>query len=240
MIRFRQLHNNGTSRVPDRGVLKTAAFRMRRLVLAAFVLGILSILTAGAGSRMAHADMAALESSSTVFVKELADDALSALTNPDTPRDERVERFRKLFSERFAISTIGRFVLGRHWKNASKEEQDEYLGLFETLMVQKYVDRFEQYSGETLEILRAVADKETRATVQTRLIRPDASKPAVRMDWLIGTKEDVMKVVDVSVEGASMAQTLRADFASIIRQKGAGVSGLIETLKEKLKSTAAS
>ena len=208
--------------------------------MAAFAVGFLSIVSIGVTASMARADMATMESTSTVFVEDLAKDALAALTDPETPRDVRVERFRILFGERFAVSTIGRFVLGRHWKNASKDEQEEYISLFETLMVRTYVDRFEQYSGETLEIIRAVADKETRATVQTKMIRPDVSKPAVRMDWLIGAKDDVMKVIDVSVEGTSMAQTLRADFASIIRQKGTGISGLIEALKEKLKSIEAS
>ena len=38
------------------------------------------------------------------------------------------------------------------------------------------------------------------------------------------------------VEGASMSQTLRSDFGSIIRQKGGKVSGLLEELRVKTAS----
>jgi len=229
MNKFRQRSNNSKFLgIQARGFAATVAIAMVMAATAIFFAG------------PARADMAAMESSSTQFVEALATDALSALTDPEIPRDIRVKQFRVLFNERFAVTTIGRFVLGRHWKDATKEEQDEYLALFETLMVRTYVDRFEQYSGETLEMVRAVADKDTRATVQTKLIRPDISKPPVRMDWVIGAKGDEMKVIDVAVEGTSMAQTLRADFASIIRQKGTGLTGLIEALKDKLKSIEAS
>ncbi len=42
-----------------------------------------------------------------------------------------------------------------------------------------------------------------------------------------------MKILDVIVEGASMSQTLRSDFGSIIRQKGGKVSGLLDVLRVK-------
>ncbi|MSO85400.1 MAG: ABC transporter substrate-binding protein, partial [Rhodospirillales bacterium] len=40
-------------------------------------------------------------------------------------------------------------------------------------------------------------------------------------------------IVDVVVEGTSMSNTMRADFTSVINQKGGQISGLIETLREK-------
>ena len=42
--------------------------------------------------------------------------------------------------------------------------------------------------------------------------------------------------IDVVVKGASMSQTLRSDFGSIIRQKGGRVSGLLEELRVKTAS----
>ncbi len=48
--------------------------------------------------------------------------------------------------------------------------------------------------------------------------------------------DDTMKVLDVIVEGASMSQTLRSDFGSIIRQKGGKVSALLDVLRAKTAS----
>jgi phospholipid transport system substrate-binding protein len=210
----------------------------RTFSLSAILVLALAVAALPAGVRAAQAEnadnLAALEASSRSFIDTLATDAINALTDADIPRDERIASFRALFNERFAVHTIVRFVIGRHWNKATEDEKTEFLGLFERLMIETYVDRFSQYSGVTLETVRAVADKETRASVQSRLIRPDPSQPPVRVDWVVGAKGDVMKVIDMSVEGASVAQTLRADFASIIRQRGAGVAGLIDALKEKL------
>ncbi len=62
----------------------------------------------------------------------------------------------------------------------------------------------------------------------------------VRVLWRVRAYGDTMKILDVIVEGASMSQTLRSDFGSIIRQKGGKVSGLLDVLRVKtaaLKST---
>ena len=81
------------------------------------------------------------------FIEQLADTAVAALTVNDITRVERVRRFRKLLNDHFDVKTIGRFVLGRYWRKASKDERAEFLSLFEDLIVDTYVDRFAKYSG---------------------------------------------------------------------------------------------
>ena len=58
--------------------------------------------------------------------------------------------------------------------------------------------------------------------------------------WRVGAKGETFKILDVIVEGASMSQTLRSDFGSIIRQKDGKVSALIEALRLKTASLKAS
>jgi len=168
------------------------------------------------------------------FIRSLADEAIEALTKPDTPREARINNFRKLFNAHFAVRSIGRFVLGRHWRKATKEEKKEYLTLFEDLMVVSYVDRFQRYAGENLNITKARAEKGTTVTVFTEIARP-AARP-VQVLWRVGSKGDTTKILDVVVEGASMSQTLRSDFGSIIRQKEGKLAGLLEVLREKTVS----
>jgi len=178
------------------------------------------------------ADAANHEARATDFIRALADQAIEALTKPDTPRDVRIERFRRMFNEHFAVEGIGRFVLGRYWRQATDAEKTEYLGLFEDLMVVSYVDRFQRYAGENLQIVQTRAENETTATVFTDIVRPGTNKP-VRVLWRVGVRPDKIKVLDVIVEGASMSQTLRSDFGSIIRQKEGRVAGLLEELRLK-------
>ncbi|MHC8508484.1 MAG: MlaC/ttg2D family ABC transporter substrate-binding protein [Rhodospirillales bacterium] len=204
---------------------------IRRVLI--FTVAMVCITVAAPGAPGARAaDDAQLEEASLAFVQGIADDAIAMLTNSETPREIRVQRFRELFQGRFAVKVIGRFVLGRHWKTASPGEQAEYLALFEELMVQRYVDRFAAYSGETLELRDVSVEKPTRTRVRSRILRPDASKDPVKVEWVIGVKGSTMKVLDVFIASVSMAQTLRADFGSIARS--GGMPALLNALRDKL------
>ncbi|NQV82822.1 MAG: ABC transporter substrate-binding protein [Rhodospirillales bacterium] len=178
---------------------------------------------------------ASLEDKAGDFIRSLSQEAVSALTRTDTPREERIKKFRVLFKKHFAVGAIGHFVLGRNWKNATKDERTEYLKLFEDLMVVSYVDRFQRYAGVKLDIARVRTENATNVTVFSVLPR-DTGKP-VNVLWRVGARVgpegDILKILDVIIEGASMSQTLRSDFASIIRQKDGKVSGLLEELRIK-------
>ena len=183
----------------------------------------------------APASASEMEENARTFIETLADDAVQALTSGEVTREEKIRRFRALFNGRFAVLGIGRFVLGRHWRKASEAEREEYLDLFEDLMVVKYVDRFARYSGEPLEVTKALALNETTVTVYARIVTP-ADKPSVRVDWRVASRDGKTKVVDVVVEGTSMSNTLRSEFASIVRRQGGTVAGLIKVLREKTAS----
>lgn len=166
------------------------------------------------------------------FIGSLAQEAIDSLTTRDAARDERIKRFRAMFNHHFAVRAIGRFVLGRHWQQATDEERAEYLALFEDLMVVSYVDRFQRYAGENLRIVNSRPEGDAAATVFTEIVRPGVGQP-VQVIWRIGGKDEALKVLDVIVEGTSLAQTLRADFGSIIRQREGKVAGLIHELRLK-------
>lgn len=178
---------------------------------------------------------AELEVRAEAFIRSMAKDAVETLTQGDASREERIKRFRKLFNAHFAVRSIGKFVLGRNWRKASKEERAEYLSLFEDLMVVSYVDRFQRFAGKNLNIIKTRAEKGSAVTVFTKIGRPGGAKP-VQVLWRIGARGEIMKILDVIVEGASMSQTLRSDFGSIIRRKDGKVSGLLEELRIKTAS----
>jgi phospholipid transport system substrate-binding protein len=171
------------------------------------------------------------------FIRSLAEKAIQSLTDPTTDRAIRIERFRKMFNDNFAVRSIGKRALGRYWRQASETEQTRYQALFEDLMVVTYVDRFANYAGEALEILKHRAEDQAIATVFTEIKRKGGAKP-IRVDWTVGTNGTIYKIVDVKVEGVSMTQTLSADFASIIRQ-GGGIPGLLDELQKKTTQLAA-
>ncbi|MBT6093837.1 MAG: ABC transporter substrate-binding protein [Rhodospirillaceae bacterium] len=166
------------------------------------------------------------------FIRSLANRAIDSLTDPDTPRGDRIDRFRNMFNDSFAVRSIGKRALGRYWRRASTEERMQYQKLFEELMVVTYVDRFATYAGEALDIRKTRIEDKAITTVFSEIRRKGGAKP-IRVDWIVGTNGTIFKIVDVKVEGVSMTQTLSSDFTSIIRQKDGQVSGLIVELEKK-------
>jgi len=173
-----------------------------------------------------------LEDGAAGFIKSVAETAINSLATKDTDRHERIRRFRVMFNDNFAVRSIGKFVLGRYWRQASDTEKAEYLKLFEDLMVISYVDRFAEYAGESLMVEKARSESENTATVFSTIERPGGAKP-IRVNWRVGTNGTIYKILDVVVEGTSMSNTLRSDFSSIVRRNGGQVSGLIDELRAK-------
>ncbi|MGF1641093.1 MAG: phospholipid-binding protein MlaC [Rhodospirillales bacterium] len=172
------------------------------------------------------------------FVENLADAAVHALTEPDISRDEREKRFRGLLSDHFAVGAIGQWVLGRYWTTATVEERKEYLRLFEEMLVVTYLNRFQRYSGETLAVDRALVDERSGdAVVFSQIVRPDGTA-VVTVGWRLRASGSSFKIVDVMVEGVSMGQTQRSEFAAVIRRHGGKVSGLLAEMRERVKGNA--
>jgi phospholipid transport system substrate-binding protein len=56
------------------------------------------------------------------------------------------------------------------------------------------------------------------------------------LDWRVVRGDDAMAIVDILVEGISMAVTQRSDFASVIQSRGGKVAGLLQALRDKAGS----
>jgi len=164
------------------------------------------------------------------FIEDIGREAISSLTERELSVQERQARFRKIFKRAFDIRTIARFSLGRYWRIASKPEREEYVGLFEDFIVQAYAHRFKDYNGESFEVgkVHQINDRDTLVLSQLR--RPQGSP--IQVHWRV-RGSGKLRIVDVVVEGISMGITQRAEFASVIRNRGGKVAGLLTALREK-------
>jgi phospholipid transport system substrate-binding protein len=167
------------------------------------------------------------------LIQSLSDEATALLNNPNAPAEKRVEVFRDLLRKYFASSAIGKWVLGRYWRQATDAERADYLLLFEDYIVYGYVKRFGGYAGEKLKIIRTANTDANTVTVFSEFVRPGGEKP-IMVDWRVGSDADRFMITDVVVEGTSLSQTLRSDFASTIHQGGGNVESLLVVLRNKV------
>jgi len=165
------------------------------------------------------------------FIKKLGDEALAQLVGSDITKADRAERFRKLLVTNFDVPAIGKTVLGRYWKTATPEEQQEYQKLFEDFLVGNYAQRFGQYAGEKFTTAGVREEGDGMHTVMTLIARPNGQ--TARLDWLMRDDGDSYKILDLKIEGISMSETHRSEFASVIQNSGGKVAGLIDALRKK-------
>ncbi|MCU0839098.1 MAG: ABC transporter substrate-binding protein [Rhodospirillales bacterium] len=212
--------------------------RSRRYVLTR---GLVLMLALGAALAFPGAGRLAAASpappTAAAFISSLSEQAIQALTQPNIASEERERRARDLLRENFAIATIGQWVLGRYWRAATPEERDEYLKLFESLIIVTYVDRFSRYAGERLEVIGARPIEGGKdELVETRIVR--AGGNPVQVGWRVRNEDGRWQIVDVFVEGVSMGQTQRSEFASVIQNRGGTVAALLEEMRKRVKGSA--
>lgn len=164
------------------------------------------------------------------FISQLGGDALRMLADKATP-EKREAEFRRLFLKNFDVDTIARFVTGNYWRSANDAQRAEFRKLFEDYVVAAYVARLSAYSGEQFQVKDEVAAGDD-TVVNSTIIRP--SGPPVRVEWRVRSGSDGPRIIDVIVEGVSMAITQRSEFTAVMQQGGKGLASLNDKLRAKL------
>jgi phospholipid transport system substrate-binding protein len=165
------------------------------------------------------------------FIRKTGERTFESLGIKDLSDEERARRFRDILHDTFDIEAIARFTLGRYWRVATDQQRKEYVDLFEEFIVQAYAFRFKDLEGHKFEITgsQSVSDKDT--LVESQVVVPNNAP--VRVLWRVRSKDDMMRIRDVVVEGVSMSVTQRDEFASVISNSGGKVEGLLRALRKK-------
>lgn len=183
-----------------------------------FVMGMASAMLAGTvvAAPVAAQDAGALINSIANRVLVLLKSGVS-----DTDRENTLSR---ILHESFDLAGIGRSVMGRHWTAATPDQRARFIAAFEKAEVRAYSNRFKEYSGQSL-VVGKVTNQGSRELVDSRIVQPNGT--AIRLVWEVVNG----KIMDVSIEGVSMAITRRSDFNAYIQRNG--IDGLIGELERR-------
>lgn len=186
------------------------------------------LLTAGT---LAAPPRAAAQSDPVAFINQLGIQAIQVL-GPSVPPAARVQRFRQLFAADFDLPEIARFALGRYWRIATPEQQQQFQGLLQEYLAQAYAGRLAEYAGEKFQALNAQPQGD-ETVVFSEITRNDGGK--IGVEWHV-INQGGWKITDAYVAGVSMAVTERDEFASVIQQGGGQVQYLLDRLRQKVGS----
>jgi phospholipid transport system substrate-binding protein len=179
-------------------------------------------LTTAAPSGMAQSDPVA-------FINQLGVQAIQVL-GPTVAMPQRVKRFHELFGSDFDLPGIAQFTLGRYWRTATPEQQQQYLGLLQDYLAQAYAGRLAQYAGEKFAATGSQQQGD-ETVVLSEITRNDGGK--IRVEWHLINRGG-WKISDAYVAGVSMKITQRDEFGSVIQQGGGSVQYLLDRLRQKV------
>ncbi len=123
--------------------------------------------------------------------------------------------------------------LGKEWRKANPQQQQQLTHEFKTLLVRTYANALTSYKNQKVVYKPFKMNAtDTDVLVRTEVLQPGA-KP-VQLDYSLEKQEGGWKVYDVVVAGISLVTNYRDQFAQEIR--GGGMDGLIASLAAKNKS----
>jgi phospholipid transport system substrate-binding protein len=119
----------------------------------------------------------------------------------------------------FDVDHAARLVLGRHWRNATPEQRQRFIGAFYGSLMNNYGDALIEFTGDRIKVLSSpVAADATSATVRTEVRRSNGQK--VPVNYTLRKTDSGWKAWDVVIEGISYVKSFREDLGGEIDQKG--------------------
>lgn len=167
------------------------------------------------------------------FVKDVSNQAITELAVAQGASDkDRAAKLKPILEQYFDMPGIAKYMLGSYWRKATPEEQTGFTAALTDFLALSYGKRFATYTGHEMAIGRVRDDGDGLSTVFSVVKLPSGEE--ARVDWIILSQDASYKISDVKVEGLSLADTHRQEFASVISNNGGSVAKLIEVLKKKV------
>ena len=168
-----------------------------------------------------------------VQLQKSTDEILMVLQSEElkTPEKkvERKELILQIINRMFDFRGMARSSLGPNWNSLTIEEQDTFVGLFISLIEQRYIGKIDSFNDQKV-IYKEQRVKNDRARVYTAIIDKDLEIP---IDYSLQLSQGRWLIKDLKIENVSLVANYRRDFNSIIRKEQ--FAGLVEKITKQLE-----
>lgn len=190
-------------------------------VLLVLALGLTAVT--GRAEQMAHE-----------FVQQAADRAIARLKAERAQIEQDPDRIyavvQDLVIPHFDFIRMSKWVLGKHWRDASPEQRKRFTEEFRTMLVRTYASSMMKYVDDRITYQPAQTDSGgAEAVVHSSIERPGGQPVAV--SYRLYREQGDWKIFDVTVEDISLVINYRSSFSSEISTKG--MESLIQQLAQK-------
>lgn len=145
---------------------------------------------------------------------------------------ERYDMLDPVIKSTLNLPVILQNSTGFYWPTLPAAQRQELLKVFEQFTVASYVNGFDSYNGQKIQLLPAERDVGNKKVVETQIVPSDGSDPT-RLDYVMANGPNGWQVTDVLLDGTISKVAVQAsDFSSEVTSGDA--SQLISALKAKV------
>lgn len=167
-----------------------------------------------------------LEQAANSIIDTLKDNKGSLQSNPDIVY-RAVETY---FLPKVDVEGMSRSVLGRQaWNKATPAERVQFSKAFTRLVIRTYAAPLAKYSDETVQFMPL------RGSLNNRFIRVNSiiirsAGQNIPLSYSLVAKDGQWKIYDMSVEGVSLLQSFRTQFAQALQN--ASISDVVKKMQQ--------
>ncbi len=165
----------------------------------------------------------------TQFIDQTARE-LIAVIDAGAPVAQKRAQLQQIIDRAVAVDQVARFCLGRHWRSATPQQQQQYVQLFHRVLLNSITGHLGDYKGITYSLGRAVPG-DGGMQVPSVMNRP--GQPPANLTWVVSDEAGSAKIVDVVAEGTSLRLTQRSDYDSYLNRNGGNVQALITAMQRQ-------
>ena len=163
---------------------------------------------------------------------QLTVDRASAVLNNNFSKEKKIKKLKVIANETVDIRGIGFYSLGKHRKNLSDNEKNEYISLFKQYFLKSFSSRLAEYTDPKIKVNSQEKLNDNYTIVSSTLIATE-KRTEVKIDWRIYTKNPENPLIrDLIIEGVSLARTQKEEFNSIIQSNDGDINALFLNLTE--------
>ena len=178
----------------------------------------------------------ASEEAPDVLVKRISGEVMAAVKADPAVQGGDVNRIIELVDEKIMpsvnFSRMTASAVGRHWRQATPEQQKQLQDEFKTLLVRTYSGALGEVKDQTVTFRPLRARPEDTEVVVRSEVR-GRGEP-IQLDYRMEKTPEGWKIYDLNVLGIWLVETYRTQFSQEINARG--IDGLIAALTQRNKS----
>ncbi len=117
------------------------------------------------------------------------------------------------------LATMSRLVVGRNaWLNANQSDRQAFIQQFTMTLMRTYATALASYTNQSVRVypIRGGYENQSPVQVNTEVTQPDG--PPIPVSYRLALENSGWKLIDFSVDGVSIVENYRAQFASDLNQ----------------------